>query len=161
MVHVPVGTVSGRPGCTDVELALDVDVELKPVPDPELMLDWELEVEPDVELADPDPDVEPVDCDVEALADPDPDVELLVPLSPVLDAEPVFEPLDVACEPDPVVWPDPPSLLLLACTLLEPLDEGASVLVPASPPVANVAPPHATSAAAPTERLKQVAAVNR
>jgi hypothetical protein len=144
MVHVPDGTAPGQPACTELEL--DAEVELEPVPDPDV--EWELEVE----------------AVVEPLVDSDPDVELLVPLDSLLDSEPVFDLLDAAPELDSdeverVALPDPASLLLLVCALLEPPEAGASV--PPSPTVVNVAPPHATSAPAAMERAKQVEAANR
>ena len=144
MVHVPDGTAPGQPACTALEL--DAEVELEPVPDPDV--EWELEVE----------------AVVEPLVDSDPDVELLVPLDSLLDSEPVFDLLDAAPELDSdeverVALPDPASLLLLVCALLEPPEAGESV--PPSPAVPNVVPPHATSAPAAMERAKQVEAANR
>jgi len=129
MLHVPDGSAPGQPPCTELEL--------EPVPDPEV--EWALEVE----------------AVVERLVDSDPDVELLVPLDSLLDAAPELD----SDEVELVVLPDPASLLLLVCALLEPPEAGESV--PPSPAVPNVVPPHATSAPAAMATVKQVEAANR
>lgn len=82
-------------------------------------------------------------------------MELPVPLDSPLDAAPELD----SDEVELVALPDPASVLSLECALLEPPETIASA--PPSPAVPNVVPPHATSAPATTERVKQVETASR